>query len=278
MKKTRKYLAFILAMCLMMSSMTVFAAETGSSTADSSTTDSTTDDSATEDTEEDVIGYYWSYSNGIVVEYVDDPYTWYFYGDMPGDSDAVYKGDYWYDYVNGSWKQWDGKLWMNDEIHRAIKERAEAEALQAEAEAEGFTDAAQMQYAREAHKNAGEYYNNAVVKTPGIEEATPVAQGGKLVIDGKVTNATATISKVTSAYVDSVRAAQEGRVLNVVDVDFPAVEATINFYMPSVREGMDIVALQYVDGAWTNVEVAEVRTDHVVLNMKGTGVVAFVAK
>ena len=66
--------------------------------------------------------------------------------------------------------------------------------------------------------------------------------------------------------------------LNVVDVSYPAVEATINFYMPGVAEGANIVALQYEDGVWTNVDVAEVRADHVVLNMKGNGVVAFVAK
>ena len=126
--------------------------------------------------------------------------------------------------------------------------------------------------------SAGEYYNNAVTETFGIEEATPVAQGGNLVVDGVVTNMTATISKVDVAFVDSVRAAQEGTVLNVVDVRFPAKAATINFYMPGVAADANIVALQYVDGAWVEVEVVEVRADHVVLNLKQNGKVAFIAK
>lgn len=268
MKKAKKYLAFILAMGLMMSSMTVFAAETSEET--------TSSESETEDSSDGEVVYVKEYSGGLID--VTNPAVWYFYGSQPVDGDGYIQGDYWYDYVNEQWKYWNGSAWGTSEGFQAITDRAAADAYQAEAEAEGFTDVAQMQYAQAAHKNAGEYYNNAVVKTPGIETAVPVAQGGKLVINGKVTNATASISKVTAAYVDSVRAAQEGRVLNVVDVDFPAVEATINFYMPGVVDTMNIVALQYEDGAWTNVEVAEVRADHVVLNMKGNGVVAFVAK
>ncbi|MDE5932189.1 MAG: hypothetical protein K2H40_06870 [Lachnospiraceae bacterium] len=266
MKKARKYLAFILAMGLMMSSMTVFAEET------------TSEESTTEDTSDDSVYNYMYYSGGIVATGGSLSNTWHYYGYMPGANDAQIKGDYWYDVKDGIWFRWDGFAWANDEVYQAIVDRAAAEAYLAEAVDAGFTDVAQMQYAQAAHKNAGEYYNNAVVTTPGIEEAIPVAQGGKLVIDGEVTNATASISKVTVAYVDSVRAAQEGRVLNVVDVSFPAVEATINFYMPGVVEGMNIVALQYEDGVWTNVDVVEVRADHVVLNMNGNGVVAFVAK
>ena len=155
---------------------------------------------------------------------------------------------------------------------------AETIALQAAAAEEGFADIAELQIAAEKHMSAGEYYNNAVTETFGIEEATPVAQGGNLVVDGVVTNMTATISKVDVAFVDSVRAAQEGTVLNVVDVRFPAKAATINFYMPGVAADANIVALQYVDGAWVEVEVAEVRADHVVLNLQQNGKVAFIAK
>lgn len=161
----------------------------------------------------------------------------------------------------------------------AIQSRAEAEAVQHAASDEGFTDVGDMFRAAEKGMSAGEFYNNAVVSTPGIENAMTVGQGGNLVVNGKVTNMSATISKVTNrAYVDSVRIEQEGTVLNVVDVSYPAVEATINFYTPGITDGMEIVALQYNAGTWVNVEVAEVRADHVVLNMKGNGVVAFIAK
>ncbi len=154
----------------------------------------------------------------------------------------------------------------------------EAAQLESEAAEQGFENAAQMQAARAAGKSAAEYYNNAVVTTAGIENAVPVAQGGELVINGETTNAAASISKVSSAYVDSVRAAREGRLLNVVDVKFPAQEAIVNFYMPGVAVGSDIVAVQYADGAWTDVEVEEVRADHVVLDLKSNGVVAFLEK
>lgn len=156
--------------------------------------------------------------------------------------------------------------------------QAEAIAFQAEAEDAGFDNVADMQYVEEKHMSAGEYYNNAVVETAGIEEAVPVAQGGGIIINGVVTNAAATISKVDALYVNSARAAVEGTLLNVVDVQFPAEEATINFYMPGVKTGDKIAAIQYVDGAWVDVKVAEVRADHVVLDLKKGGKVAFVSK
>lgn len=165
-----------------------------------------------------------------------------------------------------------------EEEKRALEEASrEAVRLEGEAAEQGFKNAAQMQDAKSTDKDAGEYYNNAVVTTEGIENAVPVAQGGKLVIDGKTTNASATISKVSSAYVDSIRSARKGTVLNVVDVQFPALEAVVNFYMPGVAAGDSITAAQYSDGAWTDVEVVEVRADHVVLNLKSNGVVAFLS-
>lgn len=169
---------------------------------------------------------------------------------------------------------------LKAEEERKALEQASREAVRLEGEAaeQGFENAAQMQDAQSADKDAGEYYNNAVVTTEGIENAIPVSQGGKLIIDGQTTNASATITKVSSAYVDSVRAAREGTVLNVVKVQFPAKEAIINFYMPGVAAGDSITAVQYVDGAWIDVEVVEVRTDHVVLNLKNNGVVAFLMK
>lgn len=162
----------------------------------------------------------------------------------------------------------------------AIQTQAEARAVQHEASEEGFHDVGDMYRAAEKGMSAGEFYNNVVTSTPGIENAVTVGQGGNLVVNGVVTNMTASISKVTNrAYVDSVRISQpEGRLLNVVDVQYPAVEATINFYMPSVTADMEVVALQYSAGAWVNVDIVEVREDHVVLDMKGNGVVAFIAK
>lgn len=228
MKRMRKYLAFSLAVSLMLSSMVVFAADSsssGSSSSGSSVSGNSTNLSSEE---------------------------------KAAIAAAKEKA----------------------EAERVALEEASREAVRMESEAvgEGFENAAQMQYAQAANKSAGEYYNNAVLDTQGIEEATPVAQGGNLVVDGKVTNMTASISKVSVAFVDSVRATQEGTVLNVVDIQFPATEATINFYMPGVADGANIAAVQYVDGAWVDVAVKEVRADHVVLDLKNNGIVAFLAK
>lgn len=167
------------------------------------------------------------------------------------------------------------------EKERLIQEQASRDAvrLAGAASDEGFADMGDMYIAAQKSMSAGEFYNNAVVSTPGIENAVTVGQGGNLVVNGEVTNMSATITKVTNrAYVDSVRIEQEGRVLNVVDVSYPATEATINFYMPGITGEETIAALQYNAGRWVEIEVAEVRADHVVLNMKGNGVVAFIAK
>ena len=161
----------------------------------------------------------------------------------------------------------------------AIYRRAEAEAVQSAAESEGFHQPGDMFTARENGMSAGEFYNNVVTSTPGIENAVTVGQGGNLVVDGQVTHMTASINKVTNrAYVDSVRAAQAGTLLNVVDVSYPVKVATVNFYMPGITGTENIAAYQYNNGAWTEVAVAEVRADHVTLNMTGNGVVAFIAK
>lgn len=142
----------------------------------------------------------------------------------------------------------------------------------------GFITTVDMYRAAERNMSACEYYNNIAINTPGIENSIPVGQGGGLVVDGEITNMTATINKVERSYVDSVRNMTEGTVLNVVNVQFPAREATINFYMPGIADDAEIIALQYVNGTWTDVEVTEIRADHVVLNLKQSGNVAFIQK
>lgn len=272
MKKTKKYLALSLATGMLLSSMTAFAAEEVPSTI----------------TDPIEISNESKYSGGTVI---DAGSYKQFEGSEPGSCDNVSNGDYWWDTASETMKQWNGSEWVatgcdsssaSDVIPEgtleSTAERAEAERTFSAALAEGFTDAAQLQYAQALGKSAGEYYNNAVVKTQGLEDAVPVAQGGNLVINGKVTNATASVSKVTVAFVDSADAATDGTVLNVVDVQFPSLEATINFYMPGVTDGAAVTAIQYVNGTWVDVDVAEVRADHVVLNLKRNGVVAFIEK
>ena len=201
----------------------------------------------------------------------------------PCDSNIYKDGDLWhYTSCSGEdeWYVFKDGSWHLKDIEAEIASQAAAEAEQAAASDEGFLDSADVYRAAEKNMSAAEFYNNVVISTPGIENAVTVGQGGNIVVNGVVTNMTAMISKVTNrAYVDTVRVSQpEGRILNVVEVSYPGFDATINFYMPSVTAEMDVVALQYSAGTWVDVDVAEVREDHVVLNMKKSGVVAFIAK
>ncbi|MCI8846477.1 MAG: hypothetical protein OSJ53_00900 [Kineothrix sp.] len=148
--------------------------------------------------------------------------------------------------------------------------------------AEGFAHAADQQAAAERGMTAAEYYNNAVVSTPGVENAMPVGQGGKIVINGVATNLTATLAKVdktTAAGANAQAAALGGTLLNVINISFPGANyntATINFYLKGLLGDSKVVVKQLVNGVWVDVEVVEIRADHVVLNLTGKGAVAFV--
>mgnify|MGYP001146171976 FL=1 len=110
-----------------------------------------------------------------------------------------------------------------------------------------------------------------------------MGQGGKILINGVPTNLTASLAKVNKAMAESAMgqaAALGGKLLNVVNVTFPGANysvATVNFYVKGLANGVKVAARQYVNGAWIEVEVVESRADHVVLNLKGNGPVAFVA-
>lgn len=257
MRAMRKWLAFMLAAGLMVSAVTVFADDTGIDGGSGGDSGQETPAPGGDDENGDPI--------------IEIVYGGGSCGGSEDDSDSK----------SALEKAAIAEAEAKQAEERAIQEQASIDAVVlAQAAIDGgFDDVGEMYRAAQQHLSAGEFNNNAVVSTPGIENAVTVGQGGNLVVNGQVTNMSATISKVTNrAYVDSVRIEQEGRVLNVVEVSYPATEATINFYMPSVTAEDAIVALQYNAGTWVEVEVAEVRADHVTLNMKGNGVVAFIAK
>ena len=147
----------------------------------------------------------------------------------------------------------------------------------------GFTNASDAQAAADRGMSAAEYYNNTVVSTPGVENAMPVGQGGKIIINGVATNLSATLAKVNKTVAaDAVNQASAlgGTLLNVLAVNIPGANynvATINFYLKGLADGAKVAAKQYVNGTWIDVEIVEVRADHVVLNLTGSGAVAFVA-
>lgn len=131
------------------------------------------------------------------------------------------------------------------------------------------------------NKTVGEYMNNAVTEVPGLSEATPVGQGGHVMINGAPSNQTFSVQKPILAEVNSAKSQAStlgGSVLNVAKVDASVSfnTATVNFYMPGVTSSQNIVVYQLKDGQWESVTVSEVREDHVVVDMTSLGTLAFI--
>lgn len=132
-------------------------------------------------------------------------------------------------------------------------------------------------------KTVGEYMNNAVVSVPGLENVTPVGQGGHVIINGAPSNQVFSVLKPAYAHVTSAKAFAAGlggRVMNVVRIKASVGgfnTATVNFYMKGVTAGQNIKVYQYVNGQWVELNVAEIREDHVVVDMTSLGTLAFIA-
>lgn len=165
----------------------------------------------------------------------------------------------------------------NTVVITASDREAEAEALAIKAT--GIPQEAWFG-AEEEGKSIGEYMSNSVLEVPGLDEVTPVGQGGNVIIDGKASNVTLSVQKPLLFHVNSAKTQAEavsGKVLNVVDIKTSVSfgNATVNFYMPGVTADTKVQVYQYADKQWTSVGVAEVREDHVVVDMTRPGVLAF---
>ena len=132
-------------------------------------------------------------------------------------------------------------------------------------------------------KSVGEYTNNAVVSVPGLSEVTPMGQGGHVIINGAPSNVIFFLTKPSAAAVASAKsqaAVLGGKVLNVVTTTSQAVgrfgTAQVNFYAKGVKAGQLIKVYQFVDGEWVELTVAEIREDHVVVDMTSHGTLAFI--
>lgn len=135
--------------------------------------------------------------------------------------------------------------------------------------------------ALEEGKTIGEYISNSVVEVPGLDTVTPVGQGGKVVLDGQISNVSFSVQKPLPAHVNSAKAqaaALGGKVLNVANIQANVSfgTASVNFYMPGVTTGQNIQVYRYNNGQWVSVNVSEVRDDHVVVDMTSLGVLAFI--
>lgn len=156
----------------------------------------------------------------------------------------------------------------------------ESESNALAAEASGIPMATTIAATAEG-KTAEEYMNNAVTEVQGLEEATPVAQGGHVIINGAPSNQSFSVQKPYLAEVNSAKTQAEslgGKVLNVARINAGVSfdTATVNFYMPGVKAGNNIQVYQLVDGQWSSVAVSEIRADHVVVDMTSVGTLAFI--
>lgn len=138
-----------------------------------------------------------------------------------------------------------------------------------------------LQGAEEANKSVGEYLNNSVNSVAGITNATPVAQGGDVIINGQPSNQTFSVNKPLPAHIDAAKAqavAVGGRVMNCVDVDAGVYfdVATVNFYTPGITGAENVQVYHFTSGQWVPLNVAEVREDHVVVDMTAPGVLVFI--
>lgn len=132
-------------------------------------------------------------------------------------------------------------------------------------------------------KSVGEYTNNAVVSVPGLSEVTPMGQGGHVIINGAPSNVIFFLTKPAKVAVESAKSqatALGGKVLNVVTTTSQVVgkfgTARVNFYAKGVKAGQHIKVYQLVNGAWVELTVAEIREDHVVVDLTSHGTLAFI--
>lgn len=160
---------------------------------------------------------------------------------------------------------------------------ANARAAQADAiaaEASGIPMALSVAADSEG-KTVGEYNNNAVAELPGLSDVVPVSQGGNVIINGAPSNQTFSVLKPADGAISVAKtyaANLGGTVLNVAKINASVGfdTATVNFYMPGVTAGSNIKVVQLIEGQWSDVNVAEVRADHVVVDMTSLGTLAFI--
>lgn len=132
-------------------------------------------------------------------------------------------------------------------------------------------------------KLVGEYMANAVTGIWAMDQVIPVAQGGNVILDGQQTNVTFPVQKPELSRVYSAKdyaVSLGGNVLNVVKIEthISFGVANVNFYMPGITgaENIHVYAYSESTNAWSELNVTEKRTDHVVVDMTGTGVLAFI--
>lgn len=103
-----------------------------------------------------------------------------------------------------------------------------------------------------------------------------------MVINGAPSNQTFAVLKATRESVDSAKthaADLSGKILNVAQIDASIRKfdtATVNFYLKGIKTGQNIKVYQLVEGQWVELSIAEIRDDHVVVDMTSLGTLVFI--
>ncbi|MCM1386245.1 MAG: hypothetical protein NC231_02870 [Bacillus sp. (in: Bacteria)] len=132
------------------------------------------------------------------------------------------------------------------------------------------------------NKSVGEYMNNAVTEVPGLDEVTPLGQGGHVIINGAPSNQVFSVLKPEREAVTSAKAYADtlgGKVLNVAKINASIQKfntATVNFYLKGIMAGQNVKVYQLINGVWVELTISELRQDHVVVDMTSLGTLAFV--
>lgn len=129
------------------------------------------------------------------------------------------------------------------------------------------------------NQSVAEYANNAVSTLPGVENVTPMAPD-VVMINGAASRAIR-LAKPNNAIISTAKAHAGnlgGKLMNVVIVKSGTrfQTAQINMLAMGVRAGQNIKAYQIADGQPVELEVLEIREDHVVFNITGPGTIMFV--
>lgn len=131
-------------------------------------------------------------------------------------------------------------------------------------------------------KTVGEYVNNAVVEVAGLTDTLPIGQGGHVIINGAPSNFVFELTKPSKAEVSLAKAQATtlgGKIISFVGTKSAINKfetAQVNFYIKGVTAGQNIKVFQMVNGEWVELKVAEIREDHVVVNMTSHGKLLFV--
>jgi hypothetical protein len=109
-----------------------------------------------------------------------------------------------------------------------------------------------------------------------------IAQGGHVEINGGRSNVTFVIAGAnagTLSQATSLASSLGGSLVNCVTTSSPGARfsnAKVNFYISGVQAGDNIAVYQIQGKKWVQLPTAEIRKDHVVVNMTQHGTLAFI--